>query len=59
MAIAVMVLAVAVIAAACAVITVHCARARSRRAREQRMWDDLAARHQDLDCRLDEIWQLR
>jgi hypothetical protein len=59
MAIVEIVLAVAVIAAACAVIAVHCARAHSRRVREQRMWDDLAGRHQDLDGRLDEVWQRR
>jgi hypothetical protein len=33
-----------------------CLRALRRRA-QRRMWDDLVARHQELDHELDEIWQ--
>jgi hypothetical protein len=56
LAVGVILLVVAVIAAG-SVLAVRCCVRALRRRREQRAWDDLVARHCELDRELTRIWQ--
>jgi hypothetical protein len=52
----ILLLGFAVVVAGCLLLARLCLRA-VRRRRERLRWDDLVARHQDLDRELENIWQ--
>jgi hypothetical protein len=54
----VLILAFAVVATGCVLVARVCLRA-VRYRRERLQWDDLVARHQELDRELEKIWQHR
>ena len=58
MAAAVLLVAFVTVVTGCVLVTGACLRVMRRR-QERRKWDDLVARHQELDRELEDIWQHR